>query len=203
MDADRMVRDAACTVYNQYWQHARHVENQLHSFVGFYVAIVGGALVFSAANGDPERIAAGLFVFLLSILGLLFNYNLRIPFIKFTLLSELIAIRELGLKDEYRRFFDRQGNLVIRKSIGSVPIDTYEMFAGLFVLVAAFSAAGIVFFAFEAVGGVALVIELVAAALLAGVIVVSLGRLYRWTKEKLEALSSDVEKEVKEEAKNR
>lgn len=185
---DRMDREAASRVYDQYWQHARHVENQLHSFVGFYVLVTGSALALSSSIGEVGGVAAAGFVFLLSLLGLFFNYNLRVPFIKFTLIAELIAINEFGLKGEYRRFFDSKGNLVNDK-----PFDTYDIFAWLFILGAALSIAGAAFFSIEAAGSSSPAIEAVIVGAPALVAAALLYRcVYRRTVVKLKEIELDI-----------
>lgn len=121
-------------VYEQYWQHARHVENELLTFTSFYAIIVAGSFIFLKSNSGIENTIIMIFVMFLSIFGFFFNYNLRIPFIKFILKAELIAIKELGLKHEYRRYFDSKGRLFEDKFI-----DTYDIFALLFITVTTFS----------------------------------------------------------------
>ncbi len=184
---DRMDRAAASRVYDQYWQHARHVENQLHSFVGFYVLITGSALALSASIGEVGSVAAASFVFLLSLLGLFFNYNLRVPFIKFTLIAELIAINEFGLKGEYRRFFDPMGRLVRDKRI-----DTYDVFAALFMLGTVLSVAGVVFFSIEAAGGLSFAVEAAMVIGLASAIGLLSLCIYLWTVAQLKEIKRDI-----------
>lgn len=121
-------------VYEQYWQHARHVENELLTFTSFYAIIVAGSFIFLKSNSGTENTIIMIFVMFLSIFGFFFNYNLRIPFVKFVLKAELIAIKEFGLKNEYRRFFDTKGKLFKEKLI-----DTYDVFALLFIIVITFS----------------------------------------------------------------
>ena len=189
--------DAAFTVYNQYWQHARHVENELHSFVGFYVFVSGGAVALSAPAGDAGRIALAGFVGLLSLLGLFFNYNLRVPFIKFVLMGELLAIRELDLKGEYRRFFDPEGRLVRDKRI-----DTYDVFAALFMLGTVLSVAGVVFFSIEAAGGLSFAVEAAMVIGLASAIGLLSLWIYLWTNAQLDAIRDGIEQEASKGLKN-
>jgi hypothetical protein len=129
-----MRKEDSRIVYEQYWQHARHVENELLTFTSFYAVIVAGSFIFLNPNSGIESTIVMIFVMFLSIFGFFFNYNLRIPFIKFILKAELIAIKELGLKDEYRRYFDIKGKLFKDKFI-----DTYDIFALLFIAVTTFS----------------------------------------------------------------
>jgi len=44
--------------------HARHVENEIHSFTGVYMAIVAGLLAFNFSLGDSE-LAIGLYFIML------------------------------------------------------------------------------------------------------------------------------------------
>jgi hypothetical protein len=116
--------------YEQYWSHARHVEKELLTFCSFYAVIIGAALIFLKTDEFSENLPIILFICILSIFGFFFNYNLRLPFIKFILKAELIAIKEFGLNSEYRRFFDSKGKLFVDKYI-----DTYDVIALFFVLV--------------------------------------------------------------------
>ena len=55
---------------------------------------------------------------------------MRVPFIKFILKAELIAIKEFSLNNEYRRYFDGE-----RKLFKDKFIDTYDIIAFLFISV--------------------------------------------------------------------
>lgn len=124
-----MREDDAQVVYDQYWNHDRHIENEMLSFSKFYAVIVAGLFIALKTPCDENKYFL-IFVFLLSVFGFLFNYNLRIPFIKFILKAELIAIKELKIPTIYRRFFDEHGHLFKDKFI-----DTYDIFALLYISV--------------------------------------------------------------------
>lgn len=94
-------------VYEQYWLHARHVENETLWFTNIYAIIVAGSFAILGLTEISLVIncAIFLFLFILSIIGFCLVYTFRIPFLKFALITELIAINEFNLKNEYRRFF--------------------------------------------------------------------------------------------------
>ncbi len=181
---DEMERDTACRIYEQYWQHARHVENELLSFVALYTALVGGALYVSTQIGNGERAGAAAFIGVLSVFGFLFNYNLRIPFVTFTHLAELIAIRELGLKREYWRFFAPQ-----------VPkIDTYDIFAVFFVLSVSASSSAIALFLIETQGNLCLFCYETAIIVAPGLVTLVIGlTMFWWTRLKLTNIKCEIE----------
>ena len=100
------------TVYEQYWLHARHVERETWLFTSVYVAIVGAIFAAVGANiCSGIKIGVTAFGALLSLLGFFVVYTQRIPFLKFILMAELIAINEFKIKDEYRRFFPKGGKV--------------------------------------------------------------------------------------------
>lgn len=94
------------TVYNQYWSHARHSEKQVLSLTSINSAII--AAIFAAIGGGlPVNmlVSVSIFGFIISMLGFLLVFTLRLSFIRYVCMAEVIAINELGLKDEYRRFY--------------------------------------------------------------------------------------------------
>ncbi len=129
-----MEKEDSRIVYEQYWNHARHIENELLSFTSFYAVIVAGSFVFIQPGTSKENTFVMLFIMALSIFGFFYNYNLRVPFLKFMLKAELIAINEFMLKKKYRRFFEKEGRLFKDKFV-----DTYDIFAFLFIAVITFS----------------------------------------------------------------
>jgi len=97
-------------VYEQYWLHARHAENETWLFTTVYGIIM--AAIFAAVGAEiSEGIKATVTLFgvIFSVLGFLLVYVFRVPFLKFALMAELIAIKEFKIKDEYRRFFPKEG----------------------------------------------------------------------------------------------
>lgn len=106
MSSDGNLRE----VYEQYWLHARHAEHETWLFTSLY-AIIVAAIFAIVGSGLAIEIKISILIFgvILSILGFLIVYTLRIPFLKFALMSELIAINEFKIKAEYRRFFPANG----------------------------------------------------------------------------------------------
>ncbi|MFB6193619.1 MAG: hypothetical protein ABEI75_01015 [Halobaculum sp.] len=101
-------RDPYQDVYEQYWWHARHVENQIWSYTRIWAVVLTG--IFAVVGSDlpsSAKAATALFGSLLSLLGFFVVYSLRIPFLAFALTSEVLAINEFGLPRQYRRFFKR------------------------------------------------------------------------------------------------
>lgn len=92
------------TVYEQYWKHARHVEEEMWSFTRIWALIL--TAIFTILGTDlptGAKVSAALFGALLSMLGFFIVYTLRIPFLDFFLTTEIIAKNEFELSDEYRR----------------------------------------------------------------------------------------------------
>ena len=119
-----MKSEQSIAIYEQYWQHARHVENELLSFTSFYAVIVAASFIYF----EPNFKIPYIILIILSTFGFFINYTLRIPFIKFTFKAELIAINEFGLKNEYRRFFNNENKLFKDKYIG-----VYDIFALFYI----------------------------------------------------------------------
>jgi len=97
------------TVYDQYWLEARHVEHETWLFNSFYAAIVAG--IFAVIGSDlPIEIKISMLIFgeIFSILGFFVVFTLRVPFFKFVLMAELIAINEFKIDEEYRRYFPKK-----------------------------------------------------------------------------------------------
>jgi hypothetical protein len=101
-------------VYEQYWLHARHQENQRLWFTNIYAVIVAGILAYLGAiyklgNGNNSTFfisAIILFIFLtiLSIFGYLITLAWNIPFVIYSRLAEEISIKKWNLDPEFRRF---------------------------------------------------------------------------------------------------
>lgn len=98
-------------VYEQYWLHARHCENNIWAFTRYSTFVI--AAVFAAQGFEKIsleiKVGVSLFGAALSIVGFFAVYVHRVPFLRFALLSELIAINELKMGDKYRRFFPKNG----------------------------------------------------------------------------------------------
>lgn len=105
-------------VYEQYWSHARHVENEMWLYTRIWALILTG--IFTIIGTDlpaTAKGAAALFGALLSVLGYLIIYSLRVPFLAFALTSEVLAINEFDLQPEYRRFFRSGANFRSEKGV--------------------------------------------------------------------------------------
>lgn len=104
--SDETATESYQDVYEQYWLHARHVENQVWSFTRIWALILTGifTVVGSGLPNEAKAATAG-FGAVLSLLGFFTVYSLRVPFLAFALTSEVIAINEFGLAPSYRRFF--------------------------------------------------------------------------------------------------
>lgn len=95
------------TVYEQYWQHARHVENQLWSFTRIWAVVLTAILTIVGTNLPvPAQAGAVVFGFLLSLMGLFMVYTLRVPFLAFTIKSEAIVVNEFDVDISYTRFIN-------------------------------------------------------------------------------------------------
>jgi|GEM_PF-673654 len=84
-------------VYEQCWLHARHNENERLWFTNIYALVVGGALAFMSQAGLNWYIPSFLIGF--SLIGLLMCHALRIPWIKYSRMAEIIMRREWQLAD--------------------------------------------------------------------------------------------------------
>lgn len=119
-------------IYEQYWLHARHVQNERLWFTNIYAIIVAGSFAIMGLTeiSTAIKLAIVSFLFILSIIGFCLVYTLRIPFLKFALRTELIAINEFNLKDEYRRFFPKEGEIFSKDKLFDMP-DIFEFFYSL------------------------------------------------------------------------
>lgn len=92
-------------VYDQYWEHARHAEIQLWNYTRIW-ALILTAIVTVLGSSLPRdaKIGATLFGVLLSALGLLLVYALRVSYVSFVFKSEVVAVKEIGLGREYTRY---------------------------------------------------------------------------------------------------
>lgn len=174
-------RDALQDVYEQYWWHARHVENQVWSYTRVWALVLTAILTITGTNlPDDAKAAAALFGAILSLLGLFVVYSLRIPFLSFALTSEVIAIKEFGIDSGYRRFF--ANGLDFREDKG---IDMPDILIAVYGLVST----GLIFFSFN------LWIGYVAALIIAGAVAMLISFVYlKWMrpgfeKEKRKAYS--------------
>ena len=93
----------ARVVFQQYWLHARHVENHRLWLTNLFVIIFAG-LLGSIAFIEETVVYIPFAGFALSLIGLFTVHASRIPFLHFSRLAETIMVVELGL-GEYKRFF--------------------------------------------------------------------------------------------------
>jgi len=130
------------TVYNQYWKHARHVENQIWSYTRIWAVVLTG--IFTIVGSDlPTTAQAGAAFFgvLLSFLGLFMVYTLRIPFIAFTLKSEALAIDQFGIGTQYTRFIndwvtvDDDGDITSVDYSDDKGVDVPDILVGVYAVV--------------------------------------------------------------------
>lgn len=94
------------SVYEQYWNQARHVENEKLQFTTIFAIIIAGVLAFlSGTDGDDmyELLLLG-FLTGLSFFGYLIAHAWNIPFVTYSRLAEEIAICEWDLKENYQRY---------------------------------------------------------------------------------------------------
>jgi hypothetical protein len=119
------------TVYDQYWKHIRHVEDEMWSFTRIWAVVI--TAIFTVIGADlptGAKVGAGLFGTILSVLGFLTVYTLRVPFFDFYLTIEMIARRDFDLDAEYRRFED-DPNVRLLKSL-----DVHDILVSIYTLVA-------------------------------------------------------------------
>ncbi|PNX47920.1 MAG: hypothetical protein BV456_10380 [Thermoplasmata archaeon M8B2D] len=133
-------------IYEQYWLHARHVENERLWFTNIYAVIVAGFLAYLGVveNNNPINLILIFFLLILSLFGYIITQAWNIPFVIFSRLAEEIAICEWKLPEEYRRFtkyskgydyykFIGIGKLSIRISASRAFIGFYSIMIGVFI----------------------------------------------------------------------
>lgn len=98
----------ARVVFQQYWLHARHVENHRLWLTNLFVIVFVG-LLGSMAFIEQTSFYIPLVGFMLSLIGLFTIHATRVPLLRFSHMAEAIMDSELGL-GEYRRFFHREAN---------------------------------------------------------------------------------------------
>ncbi len=118
-------------IYEQYWLHARHQENQRLWFTNIYAMIVTGVFTYFSAKRFDVIIL--MFLLLLSLLGYFLIYTWNISFTIFSRLAEEIAIREWELPEDYRRFTKyRRGYEFSRIiSVNTIFIGFYSLMIGI------------------------------------------------------------------------
>lgn len=89
------------TIYEQYWLHARHQENQRLWYTNIYAIIVGGIAGFTSFR--PEWFLPALVVGF-SWLGFFICHGVRIPFLRYSRYTDVILWNHWNLGREYARF---------------------------------------------------------------------------------------------------
>lgn len=100
-DKDKNLR----VVFEQYWLHARHVENERLWFTNIYAIVWAGSLALMSEYGFEIQVA--IFLFALSFLGFFMCHALRVPFIKYSRMAEIIMREEWQLM-KYSFFYPRE-----------------------------------------------------------------------------------------------
>ena len=121
------------TIYDQYWAHVRHVEDEMWSFTRIWAIIITG--IFGILGSEfpvGAKIGTAGFGILLCVLGFFLVYALRIPFFDFFLTLELIAKHDFDAEEPYRRFSDKP-TTTLNKGIDvhDVLIVVYALTAGI------------------------------------------------------------------------
>ncbi len=93
-------------VYEQYWLHARHAENQRLWFTNIYAIIVAGLFAYMATKDieDEKKIIILFFLIILSLFGYFVTHAWNMPFVDYSRLAEKISILEWKLNDNYWHF---------------------------------------------------------------------------------------------------
>ena len=101
-------KDFYKTMYHEFWEHARHSETEMWKFTEIYIIVIGAILASVGGLGGNQEfmmipLVLSAFGFAISILGLFVVYTLRIPFIRFTGMAELIG-EKFGIEEPLTRF---------------------------------------------------------------------------------------------------
>jgi hypothetical protein len=114
------------TVYEQFWNHARHVATERMQFTRIYAIIAAAALGFlSVSKFNILHIWLASFLLILSLIGLFACHSLTIHFITYSRLTEIILVNEWKLP--YRQFFPTSGSRLISK-VGSLNVAFYSVY---------------------------------------------------------------------------
>lgn len=105
-------------IYEQYWFHARHQENQRLWFTNVYAVIVAGSFAYINAIENDFKVPLLIFLIILSFFGYLMTHTWNIPYVIFSRLAEEIAICEWNLPKKYQRFSEYGKGYKYSKYIG-------------------------------------------------------------------------------------
>lgn len=133
-DSDRRSVDRPTpeqTVYDQYWTHIRHVEDEMWSFTRIWAVVITAIFgILGTELPTAAKIGTAGFGILLSVLGFFVVYTLRVPFFDFLLTAELIARHDFGLQESYRRFQDEPSSDLNKG------VDVHDVLIGVYTLTA-------------------------------------------------------------------
>jgi hypothetical protein len=97
-------------VYENYWNHARHVEIERLSFIAGTVVMIAGAINVLGKNVVDEYkllICLGMAVFM--VFGIFILYSLRAPFLRFIKIANCVAEQELKIDAKYLNLKSSKG----------------------------------------------------------------------------------------------
>ena len=125
----------ASSVYEQVWLHARHTEIERLWLTNVY-AIVSAGLVGFMASAELEHLwAVPAFAVVYSVVMLLMTSAVRVEYLRFSRLAEVVLHIELKMP-QYRRFLagDDADSL---DDVGGKPWSMHRTFVSLYVLATA------------------------------------------------------------------
>lgn len=130
-DDDGVERQSpAYAIYDQYYEHIRHMENEMWAFARIWAIIITGIFtIIGTELPTAAKIGAAFFGALLSMFGFLTVYALRVPFLDYYLTTDLIARNEFRVDVQYRRFSD-QPDIRVGKLI-----EVHELLAAMYIIV--------------------------------------------------------------------
>ncbi|OIB57726.1 hypothetical protein [Natrialba sp. SSL1] len=100
-------RRPAEIVYDQYWNHVRHVEEEMWAYTRIWALIITAVFTVLGSSIPIEaKLGAAFFGVVMSVLGFFIVYLLRVPFLDFFLTTELIAKNDFELPASHRRTDD-------------------------------------------------------------------------------------------------
>ncbi len=130
MNADK---DPYKLLYEQYWLHARHVENERLWFTNIYAALVAGVFVIlgrldlSSHNIELVVRLSFLFLFALSLIGFFLTFSWTAAFTLFSRLAQNLARTAFGIPEKFDRFHYQ----ISKISAGSLFQVFYAVLAGV------------------------------------------------------------------------
>lgn len=128
-------RRPAEIVYDQYWNHVRHVEEEMWAYTRIWALIITAVFTVLGASVPTEaKLGAAFFGVIMSVLGFFIVYALRVPFLDFFLTTELIAKHDFGLPASRRRT-DGLADFRIDKGVDipDVLVAVYAAVAGVLI----------------------------------------------------------------------